>query len=428
MISIILFFLFAVLPVSASPDISLNQTATYTYDDSGRAQVHLEAVLTNIYSHSLPQKYSLYFQGFTPQRIKAVSGTSGILATTLIPNLLGSQAIIDIGSPIPGRGKTNRLEIDYDYLPAEKKGNVWTVNLPRLEPNEIAGKYTIRIIVPPSFGNPVTIAPLPIHIQGNSYYFSKDQLEYLGVNASFGNFTTENFTLTYTKSNKSFLSQDVAIQIPSNSYTQRISYDQMIPKPKNVLSDAMGNWTAIFTLGPRQTLDIILMGQAHLLTNDPIQIPNDYQPSSTNIVSASYSLPISTPLSVEWKKPFLINPFFPLPSKITITNNQTEALSLTPVIFSSSVGFDLPPPSIIPVIPPFGHFDIPLNLTSGLIPKFSSNYIYLQVGSRQITYNIDNNLYLYWNVAFSIIISLGIIALCVAASQAWHIHLQKRQK
>jgi transglutaminase-like putative cysteine protease len=131
------------------------------------------------------------------------------------------------------------------------------------------------------------------------------------------------------------------------------------------------------------------------------------------------------PLEVSWHRPWQIFPFISNRSSISIANSQGQSIYLLPVSLSmAGLTLDSPSEYNISLIPPFGHIDLPANIKSGLLPRFTSQYVAVNLGGQNVTYKVTSQSFIAWYVLFAIIISLVLISVAFLAVQAWSVSVQ----
>jgi len=388
-----------------------NYVAYYTYSETGNSSVRLDISLTNTTSAAYPTSYQLLLGGENPINIYA-KNDGGELPLTL-NQLSATSTVIDISFPVStvGKNAVTNFSIFYTGTPAHKTDHAWEISLPKLAKESVINNYTLHLYLPESFGKSIYTSE-PAKFVDNHLVFTKNQLTDRNLNVSVGDFTTYDFSNSYTLTNSSLLPQTQTITLPSDSTTQKVFFDQISPQPTKI-SD---NWTATYHLAPRQTLKINTTGQ--IRSSVPLALtPATYR-----------SYPVDPPQTI-WHKPIQILPFISLPSSVEINNPNGQALPGIQLSLASSE-LKLAPPTTftIPSIPPYAKIHIPLHITTNFFPEIKSQQLTLAIDSQSKTYNINANSFFAWYAICIFIISTSLLALANLASRAWSLYLQKRHR
>lgn len=359
----------------------VKQNVDYKFDSAGRSHITLHISLTNTIADYYASRYELELVGENPQNISGrdSSGPLKITTTQTAPDT--TRVVADFNDVVAGPGKTLNFSLQYQGKPAVRNGQIWEMSLPKLANPAAVDEYTLNLIVPPAFGQPAYLSPPPASSEGNTYVFTKNQLEHIGVAAAFGNFQTFSFRLKYKLEGPS------QIALPSDTAYQRIFFDAISPLPNSVTTDADGNWLASFNSG-----EITVTGQAHLLTNSSPSLPV-ISASDVQVSYGSYREYPVQPLVTEWQPPLFILPFIPSSFRLQITNPNSQAIYSNPV-----------------TLPPYGSTVLTTRYTLTHPLNFAPQSVTLIAGSTPITYNIPQSLFLPWQISFAVLISLTIIA------------------
>ena len=371
-------YLFPAL-ASASGEFFVKQNVDYKFDSLGRSTVTLHISLTNKTANYYASRYELELVGENPQNV------SGTLPVTTEPRSPDSTLVtVTIDKPAIGKDKVTEFWLKYQGRPAVRNGQVWEISLPKLANPAAVDEYTLNLIIPPAFGQPIYLSPPPASSEGNIYVFGKNELSQIGVAAAFGNFQTFSFKLKYKTA------QPSQIALPSDTAYQRIFFDSISPPPDSVTADANGNWLASFNPG-----EIVVTGQAHVLT--PSVSPGSWAQSwssgltptpEVQVSYASYKEYPVRPAIFKWQPPLFILPFIPATFRLQITNPNSQAIYANPV-----------------TLPPYGSKILTARYTLTRPFDFSPKSITLI----NMTYNIPTTLFLPWQISLAVLISLTLI-------------------
>jgi len=169
-----------------------------------------------------------------------------------------------------GKNKENRLKIHFqtpDF--AAINGQVLEISIPGLAKNEQFLDYQTKLIIPGKFGPASFMEPKPAKEESNLnrrvYWYTKESLvKNEGISASFGDKQIFDFKLTYELQNPAGEKKTYEIVLPADTSTQQIFYEQIQPKPEQIITDADDNWLARFTLSPKSNLTVWASGSAQI--------------------------------------------------------------------------------------------------------------------------------------------------------------------
>jgi len=249
-------------------EFEVNYNATYEVLTSGKTQVIQEVSLKNKLSNVYATQYSLIIKGGKIDNIQANDG-EGPLKTEI--KKVGQETIINLtfNQQVVGTGKTLNFTLRYDALDlAQKNGQIWEINIPKLGEKEEIDDYTLFLKVPKSFGQANFIKPPPVESNSEGNYnifrFTKNQIILAGVNAAFGQFQIFDFNLSYYLENPNSHLGEIEIALPPDTAFQKISYQQIEPLPVNVRVDNDGNWLAKYILNPKEKIIVKAKGKAKI--------------------------------------------------------------------------------------------------------------------------------------------------------------------
>ena len=477
--SIFVYFGLSVPLVYANDTISIKYLINYTFDANGNSHVDQNISLTNKTSKFYTSHYQIILQGESPKNITGhdSSGPLKIESLEISPNT--TTIDIDFNDVVVGLNNSLNFVVSYEGLPAKKRGQVWEVTLPRLGEKSQIDDYQLNLTIPQEFGQPAFISPSPIRSVNRTYSFTKDQISRVGVVADFGNFQTFGFSLKYHLSNVSNFPSIKTIVLPPDTNYQRVYYDDLEPVPQNVKVDSDGNWIASYLIEANHELEIIAIGQAHVLiepsvpglisttmkgstrknigyVSDSIQTWSEYWntsdkvwentdltkiprftfaiqnetnnslvlPKSYQVGSAPYKEYSANPAKISWTKPWQIWSLIPTSTSLTISNPQGQAIYNVPIqISSQNLLVSSPYLHSLDVLPPYGKRDLPLVFDINLNPVFASKNITVTTGASQVVYNIPETKFIFWYTILVATISTTIIFLGFVAHKAWSLRL-----
>lgn len=268
----------------ADNEFTVNADVTYEIQTNGKTLVTHDITLENNFSTLYATSYSLSLQNIETESVSSYSlDSSGAPQTLEVSSTKdGDNTLLKVSftDAIVGKGSSRHFFISYENSAfAVKTGEIWEVSIPRLEENSTFRNYSIKLIVPPSFGLEAYMAPKPASFIENSsgkiYSFTRDQLEQGAITAGFGPFQVFSFNLAYHLENPLSVSSNAQIAIPPDTAYQKVYFENIDPKPTNVTIDPDGNWLATFHLSPRQRIDVKVIGTVQIFSGPrPFPIPS----------------------------------------------------------------------------------------------------------------------------------------------------------
>lgn len=233
--------------------------------------MRIDVVLTNTSSSYYASSYSLKLGFKNMEHIRA-SDPEGAITPIITKEDDGFVVEVPFNARVVGVDKSLPFAIEFDTSDvAQHLGNVWEVNIPGIANQEEFTDFTVRLLVPQSFGAPVYTKP-----KGkNSLLFTKEQLGTSGISVGFGSNQIYVFDLTYHLKNDHVfpITTEIAL-VPSTNY-QEVSFSNIIPRPKNVIQDNDGNWLAQYRLSPAEKKDIHVQGNVQITLRPRREILSD---------------------------------------------------------------------------------------------------------------------------------------------------------
>lgn len=290
---VLFLFLFVVHPAFASDEFETTYNIHYQVQTNGITNVNQEISLTNKLSSVYATQYSLTLPSPEIKNIKAHDG-DGPCKTEIFQSEESTTITIIFNQQVVGKDKTLTFNLSYDCLDlAQKKGEVWEINIPKISDLTKIDNYTAYFTVPETFGNPAFIRPEPIEEQKEAgfrtYRFTKNRLSKSGINAVFGPFQIFDFTLFYHLQNPYYNRGETEIALPPDTAFQQIILKKIEPKPINVRVDGDGNWLAKYHLPARGKLEITVTGKVKIFSQPRKDFPSPSQESlEKSLLSASF--------------------------------------------------------------------------------------------------------------------------------------------
>ncbi|OGH14972.1 MAG: hypothetical protein A2860_02085 [Candidatus Levybacteria bacterium RIFCSPHIGHO2_01_FULL_37_33] len=261
-----IFLLFILLFASktyAASNFSTDYDINYKVFENENTHVEINITLTNQTSTFYASSYKIQ-AGFSDiQNVKAFDSDGNILGSVYKDN--EEQTIeVNFNKRVTGIGNKLNFNISFDTKEvAQKLGNIWEINMPGFSPKSNYSSLNAQVTVPPSFGRPAYVKPQikDLAQKGNTYFFTKEQLEKSGISMAFGESQIYKFNLTYHLQNKNLFPIRTEIALPPNTNYQDVQIENIDPRPANVRVDNDGNWLAEYSLPPGKKTDVEARGK-----------------------------------------------------------------------------------------------------------------------------------------------------------------------
>lgn len=257
-------FLFLLIPlpkVFANENFESRYDVQYTVLPSGKTSARFAVSLTNTSSDYYASSYKIRLTFDDITNVKAADSLGSIKAI-VEKNDKGYIIDIPFNQKVVGIGNTLHFTVTFDTNDiAAHQGAIWEINIPGLVNQEDFDRFTVKVVVPPSFGKPTYIKPKQY---SDILIFSKEQLGRSGISIGFGEKQTYSFSLTYHLKNQSIFPVRTEIAIPPTTNYQEIFLEEVEPKPNNIIQDKDGNWLAEYQLSSREDMDVVVKGKSVL--------------------------------------------------------------------------------------------------------------------------------------------------------------------
>lgn len=266
----LLIFVLSTSKVSAEAEFLISYNNTYDVSTLGKTHVTQQITLTNKTSGFFASEFNLSIGKTQVENVKAQDNL-GALETKVDYDGDTTTITIKFKQKVVGKGKGFSFTLSYDAPElAQKSGQIWEVNIPKLADDTDISEYKVTLLVPPAFGPLAFISPEPKEqkVSGasgfssakNSYIFEKSQLVKSGVSASFGKRQVYKFNLKYYIQNPTPTKIQTEIALPPDNLYQKVSLGEIDPKPQDVRVDKDGNWLARYFLSAKETVEISVSG------------------------------------------------------------------------------------------------------------------------------------------------------------------------
>ena len=258
-----LFVLFFSSKTSAPSNFFTDYDIKYRVFENENTHVEINIALTNQTPTFYASSYKIRVGFEQIENIKAFDPDGNILGNVSKDN--EEQTIeVNFNKRVTGVGNKLNFTISFDTKEvAQKLGNIWEVNIPGFSTESDYSTSSVQVSVPQSFGKPSYIKPQIKNLsqKGDTYTFTKEELEKSGISMAFGDNQIYKFNLTYHLQNKNLFPIRTEIALPPNTNYQDVQIENIYPKPTNVRVDNDGNWLAEYTLSSGKKMDVEAKGK-----------------------------------------------------------------------------------------------------------------------------------------------------------------------
>lgn len=273
-----LFFLIFTKNVKAEGEFKTDIDVTYKISEDGTTTVTHGVRLTNLFSNLYATSYSLILGNINPINPRAFQGDESLGVESTKKE---DTTILKVSFPdnLVGKDKARNFKIEFEESEvASKTGEVWEISVPKISSLDSFNSYYLNLVVPKSLGTLAYLSPdadNSYESNGNYVYsFDRERVAKAGITAGFGEFQVFNFTLNYHLENPLPRTSETEIAIPPDTSLQKMYYTGISPAPKNIIKDQDENWLAVYSLKPRERIDVVVNGAVQIFsTTRPFNKP-----------------------------------------------------------------------------------------------------------------------------------------------------------
>lgn len=236
-------------------------TSNYTVQTNGEVLVQHTFTIKNLTPTYYVNRHGLRISSPNIKSVRVTDSSGEIPAEVTHTD---NQTNIGITFPdqLVGEGKIRKFTITYINPDlAQINGQVLEVAIPKQVDPAQYDQITVVLNSPLSFGDPTRVTPasnFSITHQNQQVSLTFNDLAGQGVSAIYGFQQVFDLKFRYFLENND--SQPVLLQValPPDTPFQRMDYEQIEPKPRNIERDQDGNWIATFYLGGNtaQTVEV----------------------------------------------------------------------------------------------------------------------------------------------------------------------------
>ena len=243
---------------------SVSYDLTFTFNNSGVADVTQKITLKNLTSDLFPSEYSL---NIGSNNIKNVKGKDSLGSISVSSKKTKKATILTakINEKAIGKNKTTNLTLTYSISNlAKQNGRVWEILVPGISTAEKLAAFELKIKIPKSFGPLYSLSPRENSKKASSkyttYLFKKKSTPEETILANFGEYQNVEFSLKYKLDNPNFFSKDERILMPRDTVYQEVNISDIFPRPEEIEIDEDGNYFALYPLSPGEKKEVTISG------------------------------------------------------------------------------------------------------------------------------------------------------------------------
>lgn len=264
--------LYAGMPAKAVDNFKTAYDVSYDVDDVGITHVTMKVSLTNTSSQYYASQYKIHV-GFDEIENVKVTDPDGDVKPVIEKTDEGHAISVVFNKRVVGKDNTLPFTVTFDTKDvAKKRGSIMSVNIPGIANQGEFDAFAVEVKVPEGYGTASFTKPKQ---DVPSLSFTKEQLNTGGISLAFGEKQAYDFFLTYHLQNRNLIPLTTEVVLPSSTNYQDVYFSSIEPKPTQVKVDKDGNWLAIYTLLPSQTVEVIARGKAYVSLTPKKQAESD---------------------------------------------------------------------------------------------------------------------------------------------------------
>src|SRR3989344_1913031 len=248
-------------------DFDFAYDVSYTVATSSRTRVDQNITITNRVSNYYTSKYTLVIASDNVENVQASDPMGEIIPEVTRTSRETSISLI-FNAKVVGQNQKLKFKLSYDSLDiAQKKGRIWEVIIPGIDKTEEIADYTVRLTVPPDFGQLAYRSPQSA-VAG---VWTWSEFGGRGITVAYGDYQNFNYNLIYHLENLNSRAEIQEITLPPDTELQKVVINRLSELPLNVKLDRDGNWLAQYRLNPREKKKIVAEGNILIFPN--FQLP-----------------------------------------------------------------------------------------------------------------------------------------------------------
>ncbi len=267
--------------VRADENFDLSLTSTFTVQNNGVTTVAQKFTLTNKTPTLFAKQYALEF-GSTRLRNVRVSDENGTVPANITATDSKTSVGITFNDIIVGEGKNRTFTVQFESDDiALISGNVLEVYISKVSDIDKYTDYQAILRVPSQFGQPARVSPANYAIsqEGGATVLNFNNLRGQSISALFGQKQVFDYNLRYHLQNTTGNVGIAQVALPPDTKRQKVEYLTLDPRPREMSTDADGNWIATYEIAAEKDLTVNLTGKVSIFLEDQADI---FIPAATN--------------------------------------------------------------------------------------------------------------------------------------------------
>ncbi len=251
---------------STSEHFHTSLTSTYTVDTEGDTRVEHAFRIRNLTPEYYINRYSMSLGTEAIRDINVTSGQQPIEANIQRGNN-GTSIEIEFADQVLGKDKVREFRVSYlNPVMSEINGQILETFIPAMSGEQMYDEHQVILITPLQFGHPSRIKPegYSIRQDGQTFVLSYNNLGNEGVSAIFGSQQIFNLSIRYHLQNPNNQPAITQVSLPPDTPYQNVAYTLLDPKPRQIESDADGNWIATYYLPANETVEVQIEASAQI--------------------------------------------------------------------------------------------------------------------------------------------------------------------
>lgn len=238
--------------IFAAGEFQADYDVQYAISPSGNTIVTQTVQLTNKLANYYPKQYSLLLDSDKISNVIAYDD-GGVITPVISVKDGKTDIVLVFNAKTIGLGKSSTFSLRYEHAGvASKNGNIWEVYIPGITNDSDIGTYDVTLSVPPTFGAAAYVSPRPSY----DSVWTKDQMIQGGIAAAYGSEQYFDVSLKYALRNSTVTPKSLGLALPPDTAFQKVTIQQLNPKPETVERDGDGNWIAYYNVLPAQSLPV----------------------------------------------------------------------------------------------------------------------------------------------------------------------------
>jgi len=246
------------VPAHAESEFATKFVSHYELAENGPTHITHTITLTNQFSHLYLTEYTILLE----PGITSLSATQDGSPLTPLLEAGKDSTTVTLKELIPVVGQHQSTTLTFSFFApdqSERLPRTIAINIPRLAKANEASDYQRIVSVPSSFGIPTHQYPPASSVSSDTdgaTIFTFKGYPNRSLSLLFGVSQPYLLELSYFLTNPSLSVSDTELALPPDTPYQRVYLDNLDPSPREIRLDSDGNWLAIYSLKPKESLSV----------------------------------------------------------------------------------------------------------------------------------------------------------------------------